>query len=170
MREEKKYISQEYLERLESSPFFIVADYHGLKMGPFGDLRDKLREVDAEIHVVKNKIFAVTAAQIGAEDLKDEMAGQLAVVTGKGEFAAAAKVVKTFASEFEKPEIKFGYLDSERLEANEVNAIADLPSLDVLRAKLLGALQAPAGNLARIIGTPGTQLAQVIKSKADKGE
>lgn len=169
MREEKKYISQEYLERLESSPFFIVADYHGLKMGPFGDLRNKLREVNAEIHVVKNKIFAVTAAQVGAEGLKDEMVGQLAVVTGTGEIAAAAKVVKTFASEFAKPDIKFGYLDKERLESDEIKAIADLPSIEVLRAKLLGVIQAPAGNLARIIGTPGTQLAQVLKAKADKG-
>lgn len=169
MREEKKYISQEYLERLESSPFFIVADYHGLKMAPFGDLRNKLREVDAEIHVVKNKIFAVTAAQIGVDNIRDEMSGQMAVVTGNGEIAAAAKVVKTFAKEFEKPEIKFGYLDSERLEAADVLAIADLPSLDVLRAKILGALQAPAGQLARIIGTPGTQLAQVLKAKSEQG-
>ena len=169
MREEKKYISQEYLERLQSSPFFIVADYHGLKMGPFGELRNRLREVNAEIHVVKNKIFAVTASQFGVDGLKPEMVGQLAVVTGTGEIAAAAKVVKTFASEFEKPEIKFGYLDSQRLEADEVKAIADLPSLDVLRAKLLGAINAPAGQLARIIGTPGTQLAQVIKAKSEKG-
>lgn len=138
-------------------------------MAPFGDLRNKLREVDAEIHVVKNKIFAVTAAQIGVDNIRDEMSGQMAVVTGNGEIAAAAKVVKTFAKEFEKPEIKFGYLDSERLEAADVLAIADLPSLDVLRAKILGALQAPAGQLARIIGTPGTQLAQVLKAKSEQG-
>lgn len=169
MREEKKYISQEYLERLQSSPFFIVAEYHGLKMGPFGELRNRLREVNAEIHVVKNKIFAVTAAEHGVDGLKEEMTGQLAVVTGEGEIAAAAKVVKTFASEFEKPAIKFGYLDKERLDAAQVMAIADLPSLDVLRAKLLGVLNAPASKLARIIGTPGTQLAQVIKAKSEKG-
>lgn len=168
MREEKKYISQEYLERLQSSPFFIVTDYHGLKMAPFATLRTRLREVGAEIHVVKNKIFAVTATMNGIGGLKSEMTGQMAVVTGTGEIAAAAKILKTFASEFEKPEIRFGFLDTQRLSADDVRAIADLPSIEVLRAKLLGAINAPASTLARIIGTPGTQLAQVIRAKSEK--
>jgi large subunit ribosomal protein L10 len=84
------------------------------------------------------------------------------------DIAAAAKVIKTFQSEFEKPKLQFGYLGSQRLDAASVQAIADLPPIGVLRGKLLGLLQAPAQKLAALINTPGSQLARVIKAKADK--
>jgi large subunit ribosomal protein L10 len=97
------------------------------------------------------------------------LGGQLAVVTGQKDVSAAAKVVKTFAAEFEKPKIRFGYLNNQRLEAKDVLAMADLPSLDVLRAKLLGLLNAPATRLAQVIQAPAAALARVLKAKLDKG-
>ncbi len=84
--------------------------------------------------------------------------------------SGAAKIVKTFAAEFDKPKIKFGYLKNQRLEGADIVALADLPSIEVLRSKLLGVIKAPATKLATIIGTPATQLAQVIKAHAEKGE
>jgi large subunit ribosomal protein L10 len=98
------------------------------------------------------------------------MRGQLAVVTGAQDIAATAKILKTFESEFDKPKIQFGYMGDQRLENEELKQIADLPPLEVLRAKLMGVINAPAQKLATLINTPGTQLAQVIKAKAEKGE
>lgn len=169
MRAEKKNISAEYVTRLNGSPFFIVVDYQGLKVGPITELRKRLHKVGAEMHVVKNTLFRVAAKEAGVADLTGTLSGMLAVVTGQKDVSVAAKVVKTFAAEFEKPKIKFGYLGSQRLEQAEIVTLADLPSIEVLRAKLLGLLNTPATTLVRLLNTPATQLARVIKAKAEKG-
>lgn len=169
MRAEKQAISEEYLKRLNASPFFIVVDYKGLKVGPITELRKRLHGAGAEMHVVKNSIFKIAVKEAGAGEV-GALSGQLAVVTGTRDVSAAAKVVKTFSKEFERPKIQFGFLNNQRLEGAAIMELADLPSIEVLRAKLLGLLVAPATKLATIINTPGTQLARVIKAKADKGE
>lgn len=170
MRAEKQNISKEYLDRLNASPFFIVVDYQGLKVGPVTELRKRLNKAGAEIHVVKNSIFKLAAKEAGVPDLGGSLAGQLAVVTGQRDVSAAAKVVKTFSSEFEKPKIRFGYLNNQRLESAEIVALADLPSLEILRGKLLGVFNAPATKLAVLLNTPATQLARVLQARVDKGE
>jgi large subunit ribosomal protein L10 len=167
MRTEKQYIEQEYVARLNTSPFFMVVDYRGLTVGHFTELRKRLGKTGSQIHVVKNSIFRIAAKEAGL-DLVGSMAGQLAVVTGQRDVSAAAKVIKTFQSEFEKPKLKFGYLNSQRLETQDLMALADLPSLDVLRGRIMGVLQAPATKLAVMINTPGSQLARVIKAKSEK--
>jgi large subunit ribosomal protein L10 len=169
MRAEKKLLTNEYAARLNASPFFIVVEYTGLKVKPLTDLRKRLTAAGAEVHVVKNSVFRLAAKEAGV-DLGPALDGQLAVITGQKDVSAAAKVVKTFAAEFEKPKIKFGYLDNQRLEPEAIQALADLPSLEVLRAKLLGLLQAPATKLVVLLNTPATQLAQVLKAKAEKAD
>src|SRR5262245_50437606 len=169
MRAEKQFISQEYIKRLNASPFFLVVDYTGLKVGPITELRKRLQKAGAEIHVVKNSLFRLAAKEAGVTDMNGTLGGQLAVVTGQKDVSTAAKVVKTFASEFEKPKIRFGYLNNQRLEAKDVLAMADLPSLDVLRAKLLGMINTPATRLAQMIQAPAASLARVLKAKLDKG-
>ena len=168
MRAEKKLIGAEYAARLSSSPFFYVVDYTGLRVGPMTELRKRLRATGAEIHIVKNSIFRIAAKDSGIADLGATLVGQTAVVTGQKDAAAAAKILKTFVSEFEKPKLKFGFLGNQRMEAAGIMVLADLPSMDVLRAKLLGLLNTPATNLVRILNTPATQLAQVIKAKSEK--
>lgn len=168
MRAEKKFITSEYVARLNASPFFIVVDYAGLTVTHFNELRSRLRKGGAEAHVVKNSIFRIAAQEAGFADLSGALAGQLAVITGQKDISAAAKTLKNFAAEFEKPKLKFAHLGNKRLETADVLALADLPSLDVLRAKLLGALKAPAQKLAAVINTPGSQLARVIKAKSEK--
>ncbi len=168
MRTEKKFISAEYVARLNNSPFFIVVDYRGLSVGQFTELRKRLRASGAEIHVVKNNIFRIAAKEAGLADLGDSLAGQLAVVTGKKDIAAAAKAVKTYQSEFEKPKLQFGYIGSKALSAEELRVLADLPPLDVLQGRILGLLQAPAQKLVALINTPGEQIARVIKAKSEQ--
>src|SRR5437868_15321705 len=114
MRTEKNSISKEYLARLNSSPFFIVVDYQGLKVGPITELRKRLNKAGAEMHVVKNSLFRLAAKEAGIADLGGPLTGQLAVVTGQRDVSVAAKVVKTFSAEFEKPKIRFGFLNNQR--------------------------------------------------------
>lgn len=168
MRTEKQYISNEYVSRLNSSPFFIVVDYRGLTVTNFTELRKRLRGAGSELHVVKNSIFRIAAKEAGVADLKGALAGQIAVVTGKNDVSAAAKILKTFSTETSKGSVQFGYLNSKRLENKDLMELADLPSLDVLRGKLLGLFQAPAGQLVRLINTPGSQLARAVQARVDK--
>lgn len=168
MRLEKKQISAEYLERFQSSPYFIAVNYNGLKVDQFAALRRRLIEVDSEIHVVKNSIFKIAAVGARIEDLGGVLRGQIAIVTGQREIFGAAKVLKNFAEEFEKPVILFGFMGSDRLDAVGVNQIADLPSKAELRAMLVGLIQTPPRRLASVIGTPARQLALVLKARSEQ--
>jgi large subunit ribosomal protein L10 len=161
-------LTVEYKARLNSSPFFIVVDYKGLKVAPMTELRKRLNKTGAEVHVVKNSIFRIAAKEAGVAELNGGLVGQIAVVTGQKDIAATAKVLKTFASEFERPKVKFGYLSSDRLEAQDILTLADLPSLEVLRGKLLGVLNTPATRLVQILNTPASQLVRVLQARAEK--
>jgi|ERR1700677_944543 len=170
MRAEKQILTKEYAGRLNASPFFIVVGYQGLKVAHLTELRKRLQQAGAEVHVVKNSIFRIAAKEAGVAELNGSLTGQMAVVTGQKDISAAAKALKNFAAEFDKLKVKFGYLDNQRVEEAGIIALADLPSLDVLRAKILGLLNAPATKLVTLINTPATMLAQVIKAKAEKAE
>ena len=168
MRPEKASITAEYLGRLKSSPFFIVVDYRGLHVGHFNELRKRLLTAGAQIHVVKNSLFRLAAKESGAGDFAEALSGQLAVVSGQKDISAAAKTLKTFRAEFERPQLRFGCLGNQRLEAAALLVLAGLPSLDVLRATLLGVIREPSVRLVRLLNTPGAQLARVLDAKAKK--
>ena len=169
MREEKKLITKEYVDRLNSSPYFIVVNYEGLKVDEFEELRNRLANSQAELHVVKTSIFKIAIQETGIEDIGHPMDGQVAAVTGDGEITGAAKVIKNFRAEFEKPDWHFGFLDNEKLDAEQIKTLAELPSLDELRAKILGTIQAPSGKLVRTLAEPGSSLARIIRTKFSGG-
>lgn len=169
MRPEKQNLTKEYVARLNASPFFIVVDYKGLKVGHMTELRKRLGKAGAEVHVVKNSIFRIAAKESGVADMNGSLVGQMAVVTGQKDISSAAKVVKTFGSEFDKLKVKFGYLNNSRLGDTDIFALADLPSIEVMRAKFLGLLNAPTTKLVVLLNTPASQLARVLQAKVEKG-
>ncbi|MDZ4743915.1 MAG: 50S ribosomal protein L10 [Verrucomicrobiota bacterium] len=168
MRPEKTILVADIKSKINASPYLIVTEYSSMTVTHFNELRKRLRDVQAEYKVIKNTALRIAAEQSGLPDLRASLTGQIAIVTGLKDVSAAAKVVKTFASEFEKPSIKLGVLDNKLLSAAEVKALADLPSLDVLRSMILGVINAPATKLAVLLNTPAGQLAQVIKAKSEK--
>src|SRR6516162_1250946 len=170
MRPEKQSLTKEYLTRLNASPFFIVVDYKGLKVSHLTELRKRLSKAGAEVHIIKNSIFRLAAKESGVADLNGNLAGQMAVVTGQRDISTAAKVVKTFGSEFDKLKVHFGYLKNQRLEQAAILTLADLPSIEVLRAKFLGLLNAPATKFVTLLNTPASQMARVLKAQAEKLE
>ncbi len=170
MRAEKQFLTKEYVARLNASPFFLVVDYKGLNVGQFSELRKRLMKVGSELHVIKNSIFQIAVKEAGLGDLAGSLAGQIAIVTGQKDISAAAKVIKTYQAEFDKPKIQFGYLGNQRLDKSAVVMLADLPSLEVLRGKLLGLLQTPSSQLVRLLHTPSSQLARVLQARVDKGQ
>jgi large subunit ribosomal protein L10 len=170
MRPEKQNLTAEYLKRLNGSPFFIVVNYKGLHVGHMTELRKRLIKAGAEFHIVKNSIFRIAAKEAGVGDLNGALAGQLAVVTGQKDISTAAKVVKTFGSEFDRLKVHFGYLNNQRLEQAELLTLADLPSIEVLRSKFLGLLNAPATKFVVLLNTPASQMARVLKAYGEKLE
>jgi large subunit ribosomal protein L10 len=169
MHPDKATIVTDINAKLNASPFLFVADYAGLKVAQFGELRNRLWNVGARCHVVKNSFLRLAVKEAGLPEL-GELHGQTAIIVGEKDVAAAAKVLKNFTAEFQKPAIKTGIVDRLVVDANQIKIIADLPSRDVLLATLLGILQAPASKLVRVLNEPASALARVLKAKAEREE
>ena len=167
MRPEKTNIVGEIQGKLGDSPFLMIAEYTGMTVPHFSELRKRLADVGSEIHVVKNTFLRIASKELNLPEFNIPLVGQNAMVTGEEDVCAAAKVLKTFHAEFEKPILKVGVLDNELLVPEQLQVLADLPSKDTLRATLLGVLMAPATKLVRVLNEPGASLARVLKAKAD---
>ena len=167
MRPEKTLIVADVREKLNASPYLLIVDYTGMKVSHFEELRSRLSAAGSRVSVVRNTFLKIAAKELAMPELESVLAGQTAMVTGDVDICAAAKVLKTFAAEFQKPLVRAGVLDNAPLTAGQVAELADLPSKDVLRAKLLGLLQTPASQFVRILNEPGASLARVLKAKAD---
>src|SRR6187402_3692409 len=106
----KATIVEDLEKKLNASPFLFVADYTGLKVSQFAELRNRLWNAGARCHVVKNTFLRRAAESAGLPEFS-ELKGQSAIIVGDKDVAAAAKVLKTFTAEFKKPEIKTGIVD-----------------------------------------------------------
>ncbi len=170
MQIEKKTIIDDLLERVNGSPFLLVADFGGLTVSQFEELRNRLNGVNSRIHVTKNSYIKriIKDAEL-PEGLAECLTGQTAIVTGEEDVCGAAKILKNFHKEFERPTVRMGVLDGKLMSDKEVAQLADLPSKEQLLAQLLGLLQAPATNLARLLNEPGAQVARAMQAHVDKG-
>jgi large subunit ribosomal protein L10 len=170
MRPEKNLIINEIKARVDRAPYVLLTDYTGMQVTQLNELRSRLSGANAEFRVVKNNLLRRALEGSNLPDLETYLHGQSAVVLGDTDISAAAKILKKFAAEFKKPKLKVGILDKAVVNVDQILALADLPSKDVLQAKLLGLLLAPASTVVRLINTPATQIAQVLKSYSEKGE
>lgn len=167
MRPEKTLIVSDVREKLKASPYLLIVDFTGMKVPHFETLRTRLSEAGAKISVVRNTFLRIAAQELQMPEMSESLSGQTAMVTGEVDICAAAKVLKTFSAEFKKPTVRVGVLDNAALSAAQVAELADLPSKDVLRATLLGLLQAPASKLVRVLNEPAASLARVLKAKGE---
>jgi large subunit ribosomal protein L10 len=168
MRPEKTTIVSDISEKLNASPFLLVVDYSGMNVNHFAELRKRLAESGAECHVVKNTMLRIAIRELDLPELNGVLKGQNLMVTGPSDVCAAAKVVKSFKSEFDRPEIRGGILDSEVLSVEQILALADLPSKEQLQSQLLALFNTPATQLVRVLNEPGSSLARVLKAKLDQ--
>jgi len=165
MNPDKKYIIDELYERVNSSPFVLVVDYGGMTVPEFDELRNRLVSNGSECHVAKNSYMRKALENAKLPDISEHLLGQTAFVTGDTDVCGAAKTIKSFVKEFQKPEVKTGILDGDILDVAQITALADLPSREVLLSQLLAVINAPATQLARTLNEPAASLARVIKAK-----
>lgn len=165
MRPEKPTIVEDVKIRLNNSPFLIVVEYGGMNVNHFAELRNRLATAGASLTVVKNTFLRRSIKDAGYPELDAHLTGQTAFVVGEKDICASAKILKTFSAEFEKPKIRVAILDNSILDTDQILALADLPSKEVLQAQLLGLLLQPATQLVRTLNEPGASLARVLAAK-----
>jgi large subunit ribosomal protein L10 len=168
MRPEKTTIVEDLSTRLNQSPFLIVTEYTGMNVLQFSELRSRLAGAGARCRVVKNTFLRRAAADVGYPDLADNLTGQTAIVTGESDVCAAAKVLKGFSAEFQKPAVKVGVLDKVIISKEQIGALADLPPKAVLQSQLLGVLKSPLQKLVLLLNEPGASLARLLKARVDQ--
>lgn len=147
----------------------VVTHYSGLTVKEMTDLRTKMRAAGASFKVTKNRLTRLALAGTDYEGLTDIFTGPTAIAFSKDP-VAAAKVAVDYAKTNDKLVILGGSLGSQALDVNGVKALASLPSLDELRAKLVGMLQTPATRIACVLQAPAGQMARVLRAKAEKDE
>jgi large subunit ribosomal protein L10 len=168
MRPEKTAIVEDLSSKLNKSPFLIVTEYTGMNVFQFSELRSRLAGAGAQCRVVKNTFLRKAAAEVGYPDLANNLAGQTAIVTGESDVCAAAKILKGFSAEFQKPAVKVGVLDKAIISKDQITALAELPPKDVLQAQLLGVLKSPLQKLVVLLNEPGASLARLLKARVEK--
>ena len=139
----------------------VITRNHGLTVAQSTDLRLKMRDAGAQFKVAKNSLALIALEDTRYKPIGDLLKGPTALATS-GDPVAAAKVAVDFAKTTDKFEIVGGAMGNTVLDVNGVKALAELPSLDELRAKIVGLIQAPATKIARTVSEPGAQLARVF--------
>lgn len=168
-RAAKKELVATLSEVFKASNVVVVAHYAGLTVAQMQTLRRQAKQAGASVKVAKNRLAKIALDGTDGAVVAPLLKGPT-VLAYSGDPVAAPKVVSDFAKANEKLVILGGALGSTVLDANGVKALASLPSLDELRAKLVGLLVAPATKLAQLSNAPAAKLARVIQAHASKGE
>ena len=163
-RAQKRELVTTLNEEWKGSGVIVVAHYKGMTVAQMTDFRKRMKEVGGAVKVAKNKLAKLALKDTEVETISDLLKGQTCVAYSEDPISAARVSVK-YARENDKLVILGGAMGSTRLDSSGVKALADLPSLDELRGKLIGLLQAPASKIARILNEPGGMLARVLAAK-----
>ncbi len=167
-KERKREILAEYTRWLKKSRALILAEYKGLPMTEMDILRGKAREVGAEFHVIKNTLGKLAFREAGLNIPDNFFDGSTAIGFAFDDAPALAKTLTEYTRTSDFLKIKGGFLGERAMSPEDVKALAELPPLPVMRARLLGVLQAPAARLARTLAEPARQIAAVFKAYADR--
>ncbi|MET0241241.1 MAG: 50S ribosomal protein L10 [Sphingobium sp.] len=166
-RKEKAELVTSLNASLETMGAVIVTRNLGMTVAQSTVLRQKMREAGATYKVTKNRLAKIAIEGTDYAGLADLLVGPVGLCTSPDP-VAAAKVAIEFAKTNDKLEIVGGGMGTQVLDAEGVKALASLPSLDELRAKIVGLIQAPATKLATVIQAPASQLARVFNAYAEK--
>ena len=166
-RKEKAELIETLKSTFGAATSVVVTHQTGMTVAESSELRKRMREAGAIFKVTKNRVTKLALQGTQFEDLAEFFTGPTAVSTSLDEIAAA-KTIFEFTKTNDKVSIVGGGLDGKILSKEEVVALAELPSLDGLRGKIVGLLQSPACNVAGVIAAPAGGLARVIKAHSDQ--
>lgn len=166
--ENKKQMVANLTDELKSAVSGVIVDYCGLSVEEDTELRRKFREAGVKYTVVKNSLLGFAAKDAGLEGLDDILHGPTAVAYHTDDMVAPAKIFSDFAKEHEVISLKSGFMEGKVISLDEVKALANTPSKEVLIAKMMGSLQSPVTGLVRLLDTivkDGVEIADLIAKK-----
>ena len=166
-RSEKAELVEELKQVFSETSVVVVTRNLGLTVAQSTDLRLKMRDAGAQFKVTKNRLALIALEESRYKPIGDLLTGPTALATS-ADPVAAAKVAVDFAKTTDRFEIVGGAMGDTVLDVNGVKALAELPSLDQLRATIIGLVQAPATKIARVVSEPGAMLARVFGAYAAK--
>src|SRR5919202_24412 len=171
-KEDKAKVVEELTERLQRSDSLIVADYRGLTMPQVDALRDELLKHGARFTVVKNTLTRLAAEAAGAEALLPLLEGPSAIafIEAEGDPAAVAKALAAAARETRVLEIRGGVLQARTMTAADVDELSKLPSIDVLRGQVVGAILGPLNAILGLVNAPLQNLYGLIDARIEQLE
>ncbi|MCC6616019.1 MAG: 50S ribosomal protein L10 [Anaerolineae bacterium] len=170
-RERKEELVSLYGERLSSSDGIIIAEYSKMSVAQVNELRKRLREVGATYAVTKNTLFVIALRDAGWPVPDELLVGPVGVVFGNGNLPAAAKVVRKFITDFpDNLSAKGGIIAGAAFDAAQVEKIADLPTMDEIRAQLAGLIVTPAAQIAGLLQSATSQVVNVVQAYLDEQE
>ncbi len=152
-----------------TSAVVVVAQNTGLTVSEMNELRSAMRDAGGQIKVIKNKLTKIALDGTPLSAIEEYLNGP-SMLAYSDDPVAAPKIAIKFAKENDNFVVLGGSLPEKKIDLGEVKQLASLPSLDELRAKILGLISSPAGNIASLVNTPGTNLAQVVKAYSEKSE
>jgi len=152
-----------------TSAVVVVAQNTGLTVSEMNELRSAMRDAGGQIKVIKNKLTKIALDGTPLSAIEEYLNGP-SMLAYSDDPVAAPKIAIKFAKENDNFVVLGGSLPEKKIDLGEVQQLASLPSLDELRAKILGLINTPAGNIASLVNTPGTNLAQVVKAFSEKSE
>ena len=168
-RSEKEQLVTSLHETLKKAELVVITQQSGLTVAEVTNLRRQMRQAGAGFKVTKNRLARLALEGTKFEGLKSMFTGPTAIAYSADPIAAA-KVAVTYANSNNKLTIVGGAMAGQVLDPNGIKALATLPSLDQLRGKIIGVLQAPAAKIAAVLQAPAGQLARVFKAYASKGD
>ena len=168
-RAEKREFVTQLNEVFKSTGSLVVAHYAGLSVAQMNDLRSKMREAGCTVKVAKNRLATIALQGTDAEGISDLFQGQT-VIAYSDDPVTAPKVTIEFSKANENLVVLGGTMGTTQLDAGGVKALASLPSLDELRAKIVGMLNTPATRVAQVVNAPAGQMARVVNAYAQKDE
>ena len=166
-KQEKDAILAQYVEWLGKSKAVVLVEYSGVTMHELDTIRARVREVGGEFHIVKNTLVKLALEKTGYTVPESYMEKSTAIGFAFTDAASFAKSLAEATKGIEEVKIKGGFMDAMVLTAAQMKSVAELPPLPVLRALLLGVLQAPASKLVRTLAEPGRSLAFVVRAHTE---
>ena len=162
----KPQIVDQLAELLSQSKFVIATDYRGLTVAEMSELRHQLRNIGTEYHVVKNRLAKLAAENAGKQELSQLLTGPTALAFGHEDIPQLAKALTDYIRISKTTlSIKGGLIDSQLIGSEEVKSLATLPSIEVMRAKLLGMLLGPIFSLQNVLSANLRGLNSVLNAR-----
>ncbi|MFM7665755.1 MAG: 50S ribosomal protein L10 [Actinomycetota bacterium] len=167
-RAEKAAVVAEVRDKLAASNSVIVSEYRGLTVGALAKLRRTLRPLGAEYKVYKNSLVKIAARDGAMAPVEPMVGGPVAITFVTGEVSAVAKAMREFARENEALKLKGAVVDGKAVDVKGLRALADLPSREVMLAKLAGLLKAPMANTAYMLSALPRKAAYGLKALVEQ--